>query len=95
MDILNHTLCDTLNENGRHVLMCLNGSSLVSGSVWEGLGGVALLEVCHQGWTLRFQKPMPGPVYLSLSLSLTVDHTAKLSASRLCSAMLLVTMVIN
>lgn len=28
----------------------------------EGLRGVALLEeVCHWGWVLRFQSPMPNP----------------------------------
>ena len=30
-------------------------SSHYVGTVWEGLGGVALLEVCHWGLVLRFQ----------------------------------------
>lgn len=34
----------------------------IGGTIWEGLGGVALLgEVCHRGWALKFQKPLPGP----------------------------------
>ena len=34
----------------------LNARSTVGGTVWEGLGGVALLEeVCHWGQALRFQ----------------------------------------
>ena len=32
----------------------LNVRSLVGGTVWEGLGGVALLvEVCPWGWALK------------------------------------------
>ena len=31
-----------------------------------GVGVVLLEEVCHWGWDLRFQKPRPGPVSLSL-----------------------------
>jgi len=34
---------------------------IVGRTVWKGLGGVALLEVCHWGSTLRFQKPTLGP----------------------------------
>jgi hypothetical protein len=33
-----------LGENGVHRLICLNGLSLVGGTVWEELGGVALLR---------------------------------------------------
>ena len=33
-----------LNEYGPNRLVCLNAWSLVGGTVWEGLGGVALLE---------------------------------------------------
>lgn len=37
-----------LNENGPYRLIYLNVWFLVSGTVWEGLGGVTLLEVvCH------------------------------------------------
>jgi hypothetical protein len=46
-----------LNENGPHRLMHLNALSIVGETVWEGLEGVALLEVCHWGWALRFHKP--------------------------------------
>lgn len=36
---------------------CLNAWSPVTGTVWEGRGGVALLKECFE-----VQKPMPGPV---------------------------------
>lgn len=36
--------CGCLNEKGLHSLICLNSQSLVSASVWEGLGDVVLLE---------------------------------------------------
>lgn len=46
-----------------HVLECL---APVIGTVWKGLGGVALKEkVCHWEWAWQFQKRMPGPVSLS------------------------------
>jgi hypothetical protein len=49
-----------------HRLIYLNVCSTVDGTVWEGLGGVALLEeVCLWGWALRFQRPMPFSVCLS------------------------------
>jgi hypothetical protein len=35
----------------------LNDWSHTDVNGWEGLG-VALFEVCHWGWALRFQKPM-------------------------------------
>jgi hypothetical protein len=40
------------------------------GTVWEGLGGMALLEEVFTGeWSLRFQKPMPFPLSMhALSL---------------------------
>jgi hypothetical protein len=42
----------------------------------EGLRGVALLEeVCHWGWTLRFQNPMLNPE----SLPLPMDQDVVLS----------------
>lgn len=38
----------------------------------EGLGGVSLLEeVCQFWWDLRFQKPMVGPVSVTLPVSLS------------------------
>ena len=33
-----------LNANGSHRLTCLNTWSLVGGTIWKGLGGVAWLE---------------------------------------------------
>ena len=43
-------VCGGLTENGP--VACLVS---VGGTVWEGLGGVALLEeVCHWGLPLRF-----------------------------------------
>ena len=36
--------CDGLDINGLNRLLYLNTWSPVTGSVWEGLGGVALLE---------------------------------------------------
>lgn len=44
----------------------LNTRSPVSGTIWEGLGGVASLEMCHWRLALGFQKPVPGPVSISL-----------------------------
>ena len=56
-------VCGCLNKNGLLRLMCLNSWSSVSGTLWEGLGGVTLSqELCHWGWTLRFLKHMPFPV---------------------------------
>ena len=40
--------CGGLNENGPCRFIYLNAWFPVDGTVWEGLGGVALLEeVCH------------------------------------------------
>ena len=56
----------------------------------EGLGGVALLEeVCDWGWALRFQKPLPSPV----SLSLPADQDVALST--VCAAMLLTVRIMD
>ena len=45
--------CDGLNENGPHRLIYLNAWLRVGRTVWEGIGGVALLEeVCH--WRAGF-----------------------------------------
>ena len=50
---LNHT-CDGLNENNSHRFINLDSSMSIGGTIWEGLGCVALLEeVCHQGMVLR------------------------------------------
>ena len=52
----------------------------VGGTVWKGLGGMTLLEeVCHSGWGLKFQKPMPGPV--SVSLPALTDQDVKVSVT--------------
>lgn len=41
-------VCNALSKNGLHRFMCLNIRSSVGGTVWYGLGGVALSEeVCH------------------------------------------------
>ena len=63
-----------LKENRPHRLIHSNACIPVSEIVWEGLEGVVLLEtvqpyleeVCDWGWTLRLQKPVPGPAFLSL-----------------------------
>lgn len=53
---------DGLNENSFHKVIYLNTWSTVGGSVWEGLGGVTMLEkVCWGGGALRFQKLTPFP----------------------------------
>ena len=40
--------CIVLDEKGPHRLIHLNSWSLVGGTIWEGLEGVALLEeVCY------------------------------------------------
>jgi hypothetical protein len=52
-EFLSHSvwLCGALKETGLHRLIYLNACSAVGRTVWEGLGGVALLEeVCHWGW---------------------------------------------
>ena len=37
-------------------------------------GGVALLEeVCHWGWALKFQKPLPRPVCQDQSVCLSLS----------------------
>lgn len=39
----------SLKENGSHGLLCLNDWSPVSGTIWEGLGGMTLLECIIEG----------------------------------------------
>lgn len=46
----------------------------------KGLRGLALLEKCHQGWALRFQKPKPGPVTLSSIIQMNNSLSALRSA---------------
>lgn len=46
-----------LNKNSPRRLICLTAHFLTSGTIWKGLGSVALLQVvCPWGWDLRFQK---------------------------------------
>lgn len=48
MTMVLHKVCGGLNENGIYRLRYLKARSLVYGTVWEVLGGVALLEeVCQ------------------------------------------------
>lgn len=42
-------LCVSLNENGSHKYIYLNMGCSVGGAVWEGIRGVALLEMSHWG----------------------------------------------
>ena len=59
--------CGCLNENGSHRLLCLDAWSPVKGTVWEGLGGVALLEeVCYRGVGLEISKAQSKAISLSL-----------------------------
>ena len=78
-----HTLCGGYNEKVFHWLTELTAWSPAGGTVWEGLGGMALLEeVCHWRWVLRFQKPML--FHLALFASLSASHLwirCKLSAT--------------
>lgn len=55
----------------------LNSWSPAGATVWEGLGDVVLLEMCHCGQALRFQKPIPPPVSPSFCLVL-VDMSSQL-----------------
>lgn len=66
------------------MLISQNVYSPVSGMVWEGLEGVALLNKIYQ-WkqALKFQKLEPGPVFLAFFL-LPADKDVKLSAGTPC-----------
>ena len=57
-----------LNGNGPHKLIYMNAWSPVGGTIWVGLGGVALLEeVCvTESKALRFQKVHTIPSCFSL-----------------------------
>ena len=57
------------NDSPLPCLGHLNTWFPVPGSVWEGLGGVALLEeVHHLGWALRFQNLTHSHITLCLVL---------------------------
>lgn len=59
-----------------HRLMHLNAWFPVEESVWKGLGDVALLEICHWGKVLRFQKLIHSQsAVLSLCLSLFLSDS--------------------
>ena len=64
-----------MNENGRHGFICLSSWLPGSVSVWEGLGCVALLDVCHKKWAPKPHKPAAGLV--SLFCLLSVDQDVK------------------
>lgn len=70
--------CGDLNENGPQRLIDLNTWSPVSGTVWEGLRAMALLEICHWVWALRFSKA-PHHSQLALSALCFVDQMWALS----------------
>ena len=71
--------CDGVDVNGPHRHIYLNAWSLTGRAVWEGLGGVALLEeVYHRRQALRFQKPTPLP---ASSFCFMVVSTHELSAT--------------
>lgn len=58
--------CGGLVEIGPSRLLGLNAWSLVSGTILEGLAGMALLrEVCHCGWPWSFKRPWQAQLVLS------------------------------
>jgi hypothetical protein len=58
----------SLNKNGLSRQINWNSWSSVDGTIWEGLGSMALLEkMCHWRWALKSKKYRPSPVN-SLSL---------------------------
>jgi hypothetical protein len=56
---------------------------------------ILLDEVCHWGWTLKFQKPKPGPVSLSLLVPMgpNIEHSATSIAPDVPCSNLLSTMM--
>lgn len=50
-------ICGSLNGNGLHRLTCFDTWSLFDRTVWEALGYVALLVMCHWVSALRLQSP--------------------------------------
>lgn len=80
-------ICGSLNENALHRLTCFDTWSSFDRTVWEALGGVALLELCHWGLALRLQSPHQlslSPTHLHLdqdiSSQLLLQHPACLPA---------------
>lgn len=80
--------CRALNEHGPHRLRYLIIWSPVGGTLWEGLGGTALLEVCHSGWAMTFQKPMQFPVS-SFWVMVLLQSQICLSAAMLSAMMII------
>lgn len=79
--------CGGLSENWPHRLIYLNVWSLLAELFGEGLRGVALMEeVCHWGWTVRFQKHTPGLVSQSTH---SQPHPPHAYGSNLSSQLLL------
>jgi hypothetical protein len=73
-----------LKKNAPYRLMYLNTWSPVSATVWEGLGGVALLEeVCHYGVVFEVSKAHTVPTGSSLTL-LWIRCKLSTSATALC-----------
>lgn len=88
-----------MSENVPCGLIDLNACFPVGGTVWEGLGGIALLDdVCHWVQTLRFQKPKPFP-FKSLSawwlLSQDVNSQLLLQCRACLRAAVVSAMIIN
>ena len=72
--------CGGFHENGPCRLICLNTWSPVGVTVWEGLGGVALLEEACYWDELRDLKSSATPVSSSVLL-LSCESGCKLSAT--------------
>lgn len=54
--------CGGLHEHDSHRLTCLNAWSPISGTVWEGVRGVALLkDMCYWRRALNFQQVLIRP----------------------------------
>lgn len=92
--------CASWNENGPRRLKYLNAWSLVAGTVWEGLGGVAMLEEVWQ-WrlSLRVQRLKLFPSSsLSVSWLLSQQRSSQLllqhHACWLLAAAMLPTMMV-
>lgn len=77
----------TLWWNSPHRLICLNVWSLVAGIVWEGVGGVVLLEEeCHWG-VIEISNIQPLSTHLSLLPVSGVNMLSQqLQLPSLCSA---------
>jgi hypothetical protein len=75
----------TVGQNGSHRLMCLSTWFPVGGTIWEGLGGLALLkEGCHweQALSVVCLLSLPSStfpvVFQDVSSQLLLQHEASL-----------------